>query len=961
MQKLRIAIIDVLGLTYDATTVEEYGLGGSESAVIYIAKELQELGCEVTVFNNCNDSRAKAGIYDGVEYIDLSVFNEERAAAEIPHYLQQDIMIGSRSIRPFVEARYHGLRTIAKKKILWMHDTFCDGDSEVEKLVVNGVIDEIFTLSDFHTFYISSCHHGGDRRNPEVLKNKIFMTRNGVKRRINEIDVRKKDSNLFVYNASLTKGMLPLVKDIWPEIKKHIPTARLTVIGGYYRFRDGAEPDAQEKEWRELVKDESLTKLDIQFTGIIPQKEIADILSEATFFLYPCAFPETFGISTLEALTYNVIPISVKFGALEETAVEKASYLMDYAIEPNSLYPNINKPKQIQKFVEMTVRAYNTPYLNMQKQQYANIVHEVSGWDTVALQWKAHFIKKLCKYLPVDEYRRVQKINQRVHEIFGRRFSNPEEWASYKTVPEQRIHVITPFYNAMGYIEDCIRSIAAQDYDDYRVTLIDDASTDGGYALAALTLSKLPDDIRKKFALLHNDVNKGAVENQVTAIRGNGHPNLSIIMMIDGDDKLAPRNDIFQFYNTLYADGAEFTYGSSWSMADNIPLVAQNYPEEVKKNKAYRAYKFSWGVPYTHLRTFRQKLLGKIKDDASFKDKDGKWYRAGGDTAIFYSVIEQADPNKIRAVQDITYMYNDLNSLNDYKIHAEEQTMTANAIAPNILKKAQDTLIIESNPTPVTPKRKFVGLTGLKELQKNWEPVLAEAKPPLEWKKDEKVVMKDVTVPQFVPNIKPKTILIAIPTNKYIEPECFKSIYDLIIPDGYTTEFQFFYGYRIDQIRNLIAHWSIRYDYTLWIDSDIIVPNDALVKMIKANKDVISGCYIQRIPNKETLELFRKNGLGGVSPIPVSDLSPPRLVQIDACGFGCVLTKGDVLRKMEKNHFHYTIALDHSQTISEDVYFCKKATDLGFEIWADTSIICPHIGAHTYLPFTMPRGNSAHV
>ena len=49
-----------------------------------------------------------------------------------------------------------------------------------------------------------------------------------------------------------------------------------------------------------------------------------------------------------------------------------------------------------------------------------------------------------------------------------------------------------------------------------------------------------------------------------------------------------------------------------------------------------------------------------------------------------------------------------------------------------------------------------------------------------------------------------KTILIAIPTNKYVEPETFKSIYDLIIPDGYRTEFQFFYGYQI-----VVLHVSI--------------------------------------------------------------------------------------------------------------------------------------------------------
>ena len=36
-----------------------------------------------------------------------------------------------------------------------------------------------------------------------------------------------------------------------------------------------------------------------------------------------------------------------------------------------------------------------------------------------------------------------------------------------------------------------------------------------------------------------------------------------------------------------------------------------------------------------------------------FKDERGDWYKAGGDTAIFYNVLENADPNKIKAIPDI--------------------------------------------------------------------------------------------------------------------------------------------------------------------------------------------------------------------------------------------------------------------------------------------------------------------
>ena len=67
-----IAIIDIIGIPYDGTTVYNEGLGGSESAVTFISKELARLGFSVTVFNNCDMDHASPGVYDDVTYRPLS-------------------------------------------------------------------------------------------------------------------------------------------------------------------------------------------------------------------------------------------------------------------------------------------------------------------------------------------------------------------------------------------------------------------------------------------------------------------------------------------------------------------------------------------------------------------------------------------------------------------------------------------------------------------------------------------------------------------------------------------------------------------------------------------------------------------------------------------------------------------------------------------------------------------------
>lgn len=528
-----VAIIDVIGLTYDGNTLSKRGLGGSESAVILMSKELQKLGFQVTAFNSCIDSEATPGVYQGVQFRDLTELDQIN-----DHYY--DVVISSRTIVPFLNSndwphfqklnpqRFRQIKERAKLKIVWMHDTFLTGDQFLEPMLLNGDIDEIFTLSDFHTSYVTTCAHGR-KRMMEVLKNKVFQTRNGIVKYFNEVSIKDKDPFLYVYNASVTKGMLPLVERMWGTIKTHIPQAKLKVVGGYYRFRENAAPDDQEKKWRELANDKKYADLDIEFTGIIKQSEIAELLSRASFFLLPGAFPETFGISTLEAIAYNCTPITTRFGAVEEVAVEQASYKIDYAIEPNGLFPEINREVQESKYINLVIQAAKDRYLHQQKMYYCNIIDDICTWDTVALQWKQHLYKKLGMFLSRDEYEKVSYINSRIRQVFGRRFCNKEDIYIPRT-RQRRIVVVTPMYNAEQYIENCIQSVITQDYDNWLMVIIDDMSTDNSYNIAAQYQS---DNI----VVIKNDSNCGAVYNQVSAITTYCVED-DIVMLLDGDDAL---------------------------------------------------------------------------------------------------------------------------------------------------------------------------------------------------------------------------------------------------------------------------------------------------------------------------------------------------------------------------------------------------------------------------------------
>jgi hypothetical protein len=82
--------------------------------------------------------------------------------------------------------------------------------------------------------------------------------------------------------------------------------------------------------------------------------------------------------------------------------------------------------------------------------------------------------------------------------------------------------------------------------------------------------------------------------------------------------------------------------------------------------------------------------------------------------------------------------------------------------------------------------------------------------------------------------------------------------------------------------------------------------------------------------------------------MPYGKLKGRSLVEIAGCGFGCVLVKAEVMKGIGYPQFKYYSAIDHNNTVSEDVDFCRKAKDKGFKIWADPSVLCRHTGSFTF-------------
>jgi GT2 family glycosyltransferase len=133
-------------------------------------------------------------------------------------------------------------------------------------------------------------------------------------------------------------------------------------------------------------------------------------------------------------------------------------------------------------------------------------------------------------------------------------------------------------------------------------------------------------------------------------------------------------------------------------------------------------------------------------------------------------------------------------------------------------------------------------------------------------------------------------------------------------------------------------------DYILWLDSDMVFPSDLLIDMMKSmdeGKDFVTGIYYKRKPPFNPV-IYKTIRLGMTEDERVTeeyDDYPDTPFQIDACGFGVVLHKIEIAKKMLEGGG----AFQPLPGYGEDISFCIRAKRLGYELWADPKLQCGHI------------------
>jgi glycosyltransferase involved in cell wall biosynthesis len=324
---------------FDEEIYKTKGLGGSETALVQMAKYLKELtGRPVKVFNMREETLIAES---GVEYISNKTLNE---------YLSKNL--------PYIHIAWrHNIKLTNAKTYLWCHDLTTGTVEAVQNF------DKMICLSEFHKNYVMAKQN--------VKAEKIYLGRNGITPSKFAFEPKKKNKNKIVWMSSPDRG-LDRCMLIMDEVRKEYPDLELHVYYGLENLYKYGLADLAEK-LKIMMAERSWVK----YHGFTEQSKMYFDVSDAVVWLHPANFIETFAITAIEMLALGIFPITRRLGALANTlqdAEEKGHAIL--------LPHGANSPSEVLEYKEVL-----KDVLNNNKWESVHLNLSKHDWKTVAQEW----------------------------------------------------------------------------------------------------------------------------------------------------------------------------------------------------------------------------------------------------------------------------------------------------------------------------------------------------------------------------------------------------------------------------------------------------------------------------------------------------------------------------------------------------------------------------------------------
>ena len=188
-----------------------------------------------------------------------------------------------------------------------------------------------------------------------------------------------------------------------------------------------------------------------------------------------------------------------------------------------------------------------------------------------------------------------------------------------------------------------------------------------------------------------------------------------------------------------------------------------------------------------------------------------------------------------------------------------------------------------------------------------------------------------------------------------IKAKTFESVANLDWGDN-DLEYKTITGYDCAAARNNIIDEMVnrKFDYCLMVDSDVVVPMDALTLLMEHGEPLVLGWYAHQgsfAPphgsGKTCLckpssyhEQFTGEELDGLAA------SGDYKVPIRGGGMGCALIRRDAVIKTRFPWFKFVVYDNRSGVLSEDLFFCTKLREANIQPYGDARVKCGHYFRH---------------
>lgn len=180
----------------------------------------------------------------------------------------------------------------------------------------------------------------------------------------------------------------------------------------------------------------------------------------------------------------------------------------------------------------------------------------------------------------------------------------------------------------------------------------------------------------------------------------------------------------------------------------------------------------------------------------------------------------------------------------------------------------------------------------------------------------------------------------------------------------------------IGKARNTIAHRFLQagFEDLVYVDADIGFHGESLARLCMADADIVMGLYLMKSTKRQFPALIELNGDGS----PIQHPKNPELVKLRYGPAGFMKVKRRVFEKMAekwpdewygdadnpKIHDFFPHGRFGHDFTGEDIAFCNRAVECGFDIWALQGVELKHIGEQTWVAnwrVTLPNSSEPAV